>query len=391
MILRLLHYLSGWVRFSVRGAYPERFINIALRNRLRLWEVVRDGEVVTACMYMRDYRRVRGLARGAGVRLRITERQGLPTLLRRYSARTGLIIGAAAFVISVFVMSLFLWSVDITGLATISESEMRAMLAENGVCIGAFLPTLDEVGASRAIMLEDRRVGWMAVNVTGSYASVEVKEETPVPEIDDVSTPCNVKARRDGRILRIDAEQGTTAVKEGSGVVEGQMIVSGVMEDVRGGSRLVHAKAVVLAETYYHAEFSVPDALTLYQPTGEIRERLSGDLFGLRIPLTVGGVSGALVLSDEREEAPEPLEVRLPVGLVKRRLYALDAEGITLDENSAEELLLNESRLYEAFSLSECTVTDRRYQLTRTDGGFRLSADYTCIEDIAVQEEIGTE
>ena len=39
MILNLLRYLRGWVRFSVRSRYPERFINITLRNKLHLWYV----------------------------------------------------------------------------------------------------------------------------------------------------------------------------------------------------------------------------------------------------------------------------------------------------------------------------------------------------------------
>ena len=130
MLLNLLRCLRGYVCFTVCGTYPERFINIALKNRLRLWNVVRGGDGLTACMYMRDYLRVRRYARASGVRLKISGRKGLPTLLRRYSNRVGLVIGAAAFVITVFVMSLFVWSIDITGLEDISESEMRALLAE---------------------------------------------------------------------------------------------------------------------------------------------------------------------------------------------------------------------------------------------------------------------
>ena len=391
MILSLLHFLGGYVRFTVCGRYPERFINIAMRSRLRLWDVKRQEDSITACMYMRDYLHIRSLAHGAGVRLTIDERRGLPTLLRRYSHRTGVIIGAAAFVITVFVMSLFIWSVDVSGLETISESEMRDMLARNGIYVGAFKPALDDVGAGRAIMLEDTRVGWMAVNVTGSYISVEVKEETPEPEIADVDTPCNVKACRDGRILRIDAEQGTTALKEGSGVIAGQVVVSGVMEDVRGGVRLVRAKARVIAETAYSAEFTIPDALTVYLPTGEVKERISGELFGCSVPLTVGGVSSVAYISDERSESPAPLDVRLPLGFLKCRLYALEETKFSLDDNSAKEILMREARLYEAFSLPDCTVTDRRYRLTHSGGEYCLSVDYTCTEDIAVQEELRTE
>lgn len=391
MILDLLRFLRGYVRFTVSGRYPERFINIALRHRQRLWKVERKDGILTACMYMRDYRGVRRYARASGVRLKLCERKGLPVLLRRYSDRTGLILGAAAFVVTVFVMSLFIWSIDVTGLDTISESEMRSMLANNGISVGAFRPSIDDSGVSRSIMLADKRVGWMAVNITGSYISVEIKEESPSPEVDSIVEPCNVKARRDGRIIRIDAEEGRTALTAGSGVVKGQVVVSGVMDDQRGGLRLVHAKAVVLAETDYHAKFSIPKTVTIYRPTDEVKQRLSASIFGINIPLTVGGVDTVDVLTDESSASPAPLDVTLPISLITRRLYALEPQQVTLEDNSAKELLLREARFYELFTLADCTVTKRDYRISSSNDGYTLSADYTCTENIAVQEKIGAE
>ncbi len=391
MLLKILRYLRGYVRFTVVGRFPERFLNIALHNRLRIWDVERSSDTLSACMYMRDYRSIRHYARKAGVRLRVTEKKGLPRLLSRYSDRSGLIFGAAAFVITIFVMSLFVWSIDVTGIHTISESELRQMLKENGVYVGAFLPAIDDSTVSRSVMLSDPRVGWMAVNVTGSYISVEIKEESPSPEVEDLSKPCNVKARRDGRIIRVEAQQGRCDLKQGSGVVEGQVIVSGVLEDQLGGLRLVHAKASVIAETTYHADFTIPKSMTVYHPTGEVKDRLSADLFGLDLPLTIGGVHTVDHLSDEIVESPAPLDVTLPISLDTRRVYALEELKKSLDYNSAKELLLKESRLYELFTLAPCTVLKRDYDFTATDDGFKLSVDYTCSEDIAVQDGIGTE
>ncbi len=387
MLLGFLRFMRGYVRFTVSGRYPERFINISLRNKLRLWSVTGDGGRLTACMYMRDYLSVRRYARGSGVRLRVTERRGLPTLLRKYSDRTGLVIGAAAFVLTVFVMSLFIWSIDVTGLGRISESEMRAMLRERGVFIGAFRPTADYESACRSIMLADRRVGWMAINVDGSYASVEIKEESPSPKVEDIRIPCNVKARRDGRILRINAEQGKTLLKEGSGVVGGQLVVSGVMEDALGGVRFVRAQAQIIAETDYHAGFQIPKAILTRRPTDEVRTRYSADLFGMTLPLTVGSVSTVEYLESEVEDVPAPLDVRLPAGILTYRLYGVEPSEERLNPRSAEELLTKEAQLYEIFTLSACTVTDRSYRLIPDENGYTLRADFTCTEDIAAPEE----
>ena len=391
MLLGFLRWFRGYVVFSVSGRFPERFINIALKNKLRLWSVTRSDGSLTACMYMRDYRRIRRYARGSGVRLKIIERRGVPVLMRRYSDRMGLVFGAAVFVLTVFVMSLFVWSIDVTGLEKISESEMRSMLADSGIYVGAFKPAVDTSGASRDLMLRDSRIGWMAINMNGSYASVEIKEETPSPTVEDLKAPCNVKAVRDGTILHIDAEQGKTTVKEGSGVVAGQVIVTGVLEDQRGGVRLVHSKARVIAQTLHQARFRLPKTVTLSAPTGEVNERYAASVFGLTLPLSVGGVHTVGVLSDETAESPAPLGVTLPVALKTRRLYAIEQREKVLDNNSAKELLLKEAHLYELFTLADCKVTSRDFRFLASSDGYTLSVDYTCREDIAYQEKIGVE
>ena len=143
MLLRLLRFFRGWVSFTVSGKYPERFLNITARKNIRLWDVQRKDGGFTACMYRSDYRRIRPVARGAGVTLRIYKKNGLPGMIGRYRGRVGVVIGACAFLVSVFVMSLFIWSVDITGCQTVSRTQMLSDLREQGLYVGAFKPLLD--------------------------------------------------------------------------------------------------------------------------------------------------------------------------------------------------------------------------------------------------------
>ena len=391
MLLRFLRFCRGWVRFSVTGRYPERFINITSRSRVRLWEVLREKEGFTACMYRSDYRRIRPLARGAGVRLKLSEKGGLPYYLNRWRDRAGVLIGACVFILTVFFMSLFIWSVDVTGLETVSRTDMDAVLRENGLYVGAFKPALNAQQIARNILLQRHEVGWMAVNITGSYASVEIKEEAPAPEVEDIYTPCNVKAKCDGVILRIEAGEGETVMKEGSGVIEGQLIVSGVRTDEQGASRLVHADARVTARTTRQASFSTPETVTTLCPDGESAVRRSLMLFGLRAPYRFGAVDSPYSAVDSVTESPCPLGITLPVGVTTDRVSGLTFRGITLDNDSSEELLKREALLYETFCLPECVIETRDYRLSREDGVYTLKASYTCVEDIAVQEPIGTD
>lgn len=391
MLLSVLRFLRGYVCFSVSGRYPERFINITSRHRIRLWDVHRNADGFTACMYRADYRRIRPLARKSGVRLKLTGKTGCPDILFRYRDRVGVLIGAGVFLLTVFVMSLFIWSIEITGLQTVSQTEMSSVLREHGLYVGAFKPALDVQRISRDILLERHEIGWMAVNMTGSYASVEVKEEALPPQVEDIETPCNIKAKSDGVILKIEAREGETVMTEGSGVIEGQLIVSGVKVDTQGASRLVHADARVMARTTRQASFSMPKCHAVLRPNGEVAGRKSLELFGCRLPYRFGSVHSPCSAEDIRTDALNPLGVTLPVGVVSEQVYALESTETTVDENSAKELLIREAELYEAFALQNCTVESRDYRLCSENGVYTLKVTYTCVEDIACAVPIGTD
>ena len=391
MLLDALRYIRGYVSFTVRGRFPERFINITTKKGIRVWGVTRGGDSFTACMYMADYRHIRTAARSAGVRLSIEEKLGLPTAAKKWRGRSGVFIGVFVFILTVFVMSQFIWCVEITGLESVSESEMRSLLSSHGLYIGACKIGLDYTGVSRAVMLDESKVGWMAVNVTGSYASVEIKEEATAPEIPDIKEPCNVKASHDGTIIRINAAEGDILLKEGSGVVKGQLVVSGVMDDLMGGVRLVRANAEIIAETVYEAEFSVPESYFALMPTGETGERQSLYLLGLRLPLTVDTVGSQFQAVSDRLYSLSPLDTALPVGLIRETAAALYETQIQLNDYSAEELLVRYSQLYELFTLSRCRVKERTADFSHSGGEYKLRVKYTCEEDIAYQEVIGTD
>lgn len=391
MMLRLLRFFRGYVRFSIDGRYPERFINITSRKGVRVFDASRTGEF-TACMYMSDYLNIRSSARGAKVRLRIIKREGLPCFVKRYRSRIGVLLGALVFLTTVFIMSLFVWSIDISGLDSISRSEMISLLRDNGLYIGAFRPSIDNGEISRAIMIKNKNVGWMAVNIIGSYVSVEVKEEALPPKVDDNTGACNIKASRDGLLLSVEAYNGKKVIPEGSGVIRGTLIVSGVMGGEEGTpASLVHAKARVWARTKRDASFSIPDDLTGFYPTGEIAQRNSLKLFGVVLPLSLSNVSTTDSFVITGEKAPAPMDVRLPVGEITENIVAISPYEKDLDEKEADELLKRQSMLYESFVLSECIVTDREYDLIHKNGVFTLKVTYTCEEDIAMSEPIGTD
>ncbi len=88
-------------------------------------------------------------------------------------------------------------------------------------------------------------------NINGCVADIEVKEKVKKPKIEDTSAPCNIKAKRDGVITKIEAKSGKAVVLNGSGVVKNQLLVSGIIENSERNEykySYTHASAKVFAD-----------------------------------------------------------------------------------------------------------------------------------------------
>ena len=387
-MLRLLRWIRGYVRFEILSPFPERMINLTVRKRIPIWDTVRNDKRSYASMYHRDYLKIRPLARASKARLRIVRKRGLPVFIRRHRGRTGAAVGALAFVLTVFIMSRFIWSVEITGLDRISQTQMQNDLREEGFFVGAFKPSLDFDEVSRNVMIRNKDVGWMAINVTGSYASVEIKEEQLPPAVENIYEPCNIKAARDAVIVKTEVREGKSLMIEGSGVIEGQLLVSGVIEDALGGVSFVHADAVVKAKTIRTAVFEIDQNQKIACFTGEIRERKKLSFLGCEIPLSLTAPPSSLYAKRTVQENLRFLDVNIPVGITKEVLAGFEKREIQYDEKGAQEILQNQSDLYEAFSLNDCEVYDREYTFSFDDGKALLNTTYYCIEDIAQKAPI---
>ena len=115
MLLQLLRFFKGYVRFRVKGRSPERFINLTAQNGISLWDAQPVAGGIEACMTVRDYRKIMKTTRRASVTTRITKKCGVPFLAAKYRGRIGIPVGAALGIVLLIVLSRFIWTIDING------------------------------------------------------------------------------------------------------------------------------------------------------------------------------------------------------------------------------------------------------------------------------------
>lgn len=66
-IVRFLRFVCGYVRFQVTGVFIERFLNLASRNGINLWDGTKTETQYTGHTLMKHYKKLRPFAKKTGV------------------------------------------------------------------------------------------------------------------------------------------------------------------------------------------------------------------------------------------------------------------------------------------------------------------------------------
>jgi similar to stage IV sporulation protein len=340
--LSLTRWLLGYARFSVIGGSPERFLNHCARSGINLWDI-RGGKQPGACVAAGRYRFLHACARKAGSKLKVREKHGLPFATMGVRKRRGILAGAALFVAIIYVLSLHVWCIEVSGNTTIPSQAIEAELAELGVTSGTLKKNVEPLMLQQKLMLKFPQISWLSVNTRGCNAEVSLQEKTERPQlIIKDNRACNIKAASTGQIISLEVYTGTAQVKEGDAVVEGQLLISGVVENDQGISRLEHASGKIIAETTRTMTAEVELKRSVIQPTGKVVTRRSFHFFSACVPLTlISKPTG-----DYRAEGTNT-EIKLMNSVLPIRLY----EENWIEQYTAAVTLTREQALKEAEKL----------------------------------------
>lgn len=385
--LNLTRWLIGSVRFSILGGSPERFFSLSARSGAYLWDIAGAPDP-GACVAARRYRYLRKNARRSGCRLRVRERHGLPFAIARTRRHPGLWVGGAAFLAVLFFLSMQIWCVSIVGCETVPAAQIEDALASSGLSQGAWRSGIAPEQLAQQMLLRFPQLRWMSINIDGCVAQVEVREKTEKPQIADQKTVCNIKAAATGQIVSMNVYAGTPMVHEGDAVVEGQLLVSGVVVSQTGGSTLLHASAEIVAETVRNVTVKVGLNRQRYEPTGQAVVRRNFDLLGVRLPLTLHTKpEGDYEVSYEKADV-QLFGTVLPVGIYTERWEKMRPVSYVLTRDQALSLAKEEIRSQVAAQMDSGSVLSEKIDEQWSSGTLVCAATLSCRENIAKESEI---
>lgn len=238
----LIRYILGYVNISVEGYYIERFINICIASGIFLWNVkIKRSTNAYANVGLKDFKKLREIAKKTKCKIKIQTRRGMPFLLHRYKKRKVFFLLLAIITVLIYLTSKFVWNIEIKGIDRIEEEEILGELEACGLRVGSKKDRINTVDIVNKIRLERDDIAWMRIDMRGTNIIVQIAETTEKPDIVKQDEYCNIVADKDCQIVKITANNGTKVVEEGDIIKKGSMLIGGWMEGQYTGTRYVHA------------------------------------------------------------------------------------------------------------------------------------------------------
>lgn len=388
MIIRHLYTeLSGYVNIKVEGFFVERFINMCLAQDIFLWNIKYENNILVKLkISVADFKKIKKIAKKTKSKVKIETKVGLPFFLYHYRKRKIFLILACIVFLLIFILTRFVWNIEITGTKNISVEELRAVLKEEGIKEGILKNSIETEEVINTIRLKREDIAWIGIKIKGTNVIVEVVEAKEKPEVIDETKICNIVAKKSATISKIIVQNGTARVSVGDAVNAGDLLVEGVMEGQYTGSRQVNAEATIYGKISYEKSKKESLIQEIEKSTGKEEKKIEINLNNFKIILPKG-VSKFENYDTIKTNKKLKLfsNFYLPISFTEIKFVEKQKEYKTYTE---EELILKlkkelEDELKKEYSLSEENIEE----LLETDvqnGSVEVKVTYI------VQEEIGT-
>lgn len=302
--------------------------------------------------------------------------------------RVGLLIGAFVCIVCLYVSSLFVWDIQTDG-DGISDGELLSLLSNSGLDYGTYIPSLDIKSVENNVLIACDKLSFISINLDGSTAHIEYGNRKTFDIENDDGTPSNIVADEDGQIINRITQSGSAVCSPGDVVKKGELLISGLYESNRFGTRAVKACGKVYAEVSRRIEIFYPFEAYEKVYTSKSSSGLSLIFFGMK--KSVYSCSDMeLYDEDSKCECVTVFgTVKLPIKLEKtiRREYEYEKKIYTEEEAIRYATIEYENTLSKM--LCDGELTSRETAVTLEDNGCRIICNLTLIRDIAKQVPFG--
>ncbi len=376
----------GSVEFSGIGGFQESFISELLADGVKLRRVHIENGRISGIISPLNYWQAAKAAKRHGIHLRAGRRSGLYFSMIRYRNRIGLYVGFMLFCLILSLGQATVADIRIKGDAP--EAQVIRILSECGIERGVSSHGLNLSQAEQRLLLELPNASWVDVSVVGCRVTAEIQSGTPMPEMPDKETPCNIISTRDAMVVETTVREGKLVTEIGSGVQRGGLLVSGTVSDGRDNLLFQHSSAEIIGEFTETREFYVPYKEVIKLANGKETEYKYLVFVEDVYPLFLGNAYVANALYSEQTEIIPLLGADSPFRIKTGTFTEYTETPIV---RSADDCIAELKRLKSDFEenfYSEFEIMAANERCIPSEMGITLAVDYTLRGNIAEEQVI---
>ena len=396
-----LKFLQGYVRVRLTGYAPERFLNLCSKRNILIWNLEFKEEAYELCISVKAFRELKPVLRKTKTRLRILSRHGLPFFLHRYRKRKVFFLGIVLCALSLYVMSLFIWNIEIEGNLHRTDSTILQFLEENHVYHGIRKNSLDCARLEELLRSQYDDVIWASVKIQGTRLVIDIQENLVTNQAAETvtkDTPSDLAADKDAVIYSIITRTGTPLVEKGSAVVKGDILVEGRVPIYNDNGELVHyrycyADADILANTsyFYHETFPMEHEDKVFSG----KEKTSYGLLIFQKRIRFPWKKQAFAASDRiTVECPVKLgkNFYLPIVLCKEVAKEYNIEKKTYTKTEAETLAADRlSEFCKKLEEKGVHIIENHVMIIAGDENCTASGEIRVVESVGMRQAVNME
>ena len=324
-----------------------------------------------------------------GIRFTVLKKRGLPALVQRYKLRVGAFLGILIAASLVVLSRSVIWDIDVVGNESVTTAEIRQLLREEGFFVGCYIPSANTDKIETRIMLKSDLISWMSINIKGTVAEVQVRENVKKENDDSAKKPANLVASKEGIIEEVRVFRGTVTVSHGQPVGKGTLLVSGIYEGERVGVMYTRASGQVFARTTEELYVEIPLEYEGKRYTGE--EYYDNYLIFFDYLINISKNSGKDGVLYDKIDIVEnfclPDGAETPFGIKRVKYAAYERVTLTRAPEEAEELAYFELSRRLGEKADDVIIVSKTITPILKEDSFAILCKLEMIENIAAVSE----
>lgn len=382
------YYIFGAVTVAADYDNVTAFLNLCMHLSIPYSDFKSYPDKVTVTFRLSEFKKFEKEASAREICYSIEKRHGLPVFLGKYKYRFGIWLGLLCAAGLVLASHLFIWDVEVTGNESLTSSEVRELLRSEGFGVGSLIVGANTDRIENRILMKSDSISWISVNIIGTVANVEIREQIDKKE-DEPTRPANLVAKKSGIIEEVRLWRGNALVGAGKFVNQGELLVSGLFDSVQEGFRYTRASGQIFARTVEEFYIEIPYEYEAKRYTG--REYCEKILNFFDFSMNISKNSGNEDIVCDKINIVENYSLfgtwQTPFAFETVRYLEYETVWETRSPDAAEELAYFELDTRLAEMTEEATLIKKTVIPLVRDDRFILHCVIVLIEDIAEVSE----